>query len=76
MLNKFYILQIPFVVVSRGPVPRTRQAKLMMLESACEPFFKQDLRDIERKGYDVVFSHNASNHYCPTIAISKGNYAT
>ena len=49
----------------------------MMLESACETFFfKEDLKDIERKVYGVVFSHNASNHYCPTIVISKGNYAT
>ena len=48
-----------------------------MLESACETFFfKDDLRDIERKGYGVVFSCNASNHYCPTIVISKQNYAS
>ena len=47
-----------------------------MLESACETFFsEQDLRDIERKGYGVVFSHNSSNHYFPTIVIYKVNYA-
>ena len=47
-----------------------------MLESACEVFFfKDDLKDIERKGYGLVFSTNASNHYCPTIVISKKNYA-
>ena len=47
-----------------------------MIESACETFFyKEDLRDIEKKGYGVVFSFNASNHYCPTIVISRSNYA-
>ena len=68
--------QIPFVVVSPGPVPRTRQTKAYMIESACETFFyKEDLRDIEKKGYGVVFRFNASNHYCPTIVISRSNYA-
>ena len=47
-----------------------------MLEPACEVFFfKDDLKDIERKGYGVVFSTSASNHYCPTIVISKKHYA-
>ena len=72
----FPYFQIPFVVVSPGPVPRTRQTKAYMIESASETFFyKEDLRDIEKKGYGVVFSFNASNHYCPTIVISKSNYA-
>ena len=72
----FAYLQIPFVVVSPGPVPRTRQSKLLMIESACETFFyKEDLKDIEKKGYGIVFSFNALNHYCPTIVISKTNYA-
>ena len=76
-LNIFFpYFQIPLVVVSPGPVPRTRQTKAYMIESACETFFyKEDLRDIEKKEYGVVFSFNASNHYCPTIVISKSNYA-
>ena len=75
--SNFSFFRSNFVVISPGPIPRTRQAKLFMLESACETFFfKEDLRDIERKGYGVVFGTNASNHYCPTIVIPKQNYAT
>ena len=47
-----------------------------MIESTCETFFfKEDLRDIEKKGYGIVFSFNLLNHYCPTIVISKSDYA-
>ena len=68
-------LQIPFVVLTAGPEPVTRSAKLTMIESACErKFYTDDFKNIDRKGTGVVFTYNNSNHYCPTVIISQRDY--
>ena len=70
-------LQIPFVVVTPGPEPVTRSAKLTMIESACErKFHPDDFKNIDRKGTGVVLSYSAKNHYSPTIIISQKDFVT
>ena len=72
-----YNLQIPFVVVTPGPEPITRSAKLTMIESACErKFHPDDFKNIDRKGTGVVLSYNGKNHYCPTVIISQKDFVT
>ena len=73
--NNLLDLQIPFVVLTAGPEPVTRSAKLTMIESACErKFYTDDFKNIDRKGTGVVFSYNNKNHYCPTVIISQRDY--
>ena len=65
------------MVISPGPEPMTRHAKLTTIESACENrFYTQDLKNADRKGIAIVLAHNASNHYCPTVIISQREYVT
>ena len=62
-------------MVSSGPEPMTRSAKLTMIESAFETKFHQaDFKSIERKGTGVVMAYNSKNHYCPTIIVSQRDY--
>ena len=70
--SQIVYFQIPFVVISPGPEPMTRHAKLTTIESACENrFYTQDLKNVDRKGIAIVLGHNASNHFCPTVIISQ-----
>ena len=70
-------LQIPFVVVTAGPEPVTRSAKLTIFESAFErKFHTDDFKNIDRKGTGVVLSYNSMNHYCPTVIISQRDFVS
>ena len=65
------------MVISPGPEPITRHAKLITIESVCENcFYTQDLKNVDRKGIAIVFGHNTSNHFCPTVIISQREYVS
>ena len=75
--TSIYNLQIPFVIVTLGPEPVTRSAKVTMIESAWDrKFHPDDFKNIDRKGTGVVLSYNGKNHYCPTLIISQKYFVT
>ena len=51
-------------------------SKLTMVESAYEAkFYKGDFANVDRPGVPIVLGHNSTNHYAPTVILSKEEYA-
>ena len=47
-----------------------------MVESAFEAkFYKGDFANVDRPGVPIVLGHNSTNHYAPTVILSKEEYA-
>ena len=47
-------------------------SKLTMVESAYEAkFYKSDFSNVDRPGVPIVMGHNSTNHYAPTVILSR-----
>ena len=63
------------MVIGPGAEPITRYSKLTMVESAYEAkFYKNDFSSVDRPGVPIVLGHNSSNHYAPTVILSREEY--
>ena len=63
------------MVIGPGAEPTTRYSKLTMVESAYEAkFYKNDFSNVDRPGVPIVLGHNSSNHYAPTVILSREEY--